>query len=338
MRKTQVALAAMALVASTAVLADGVTIYGSMDAGVASASGSATHFADGNWNGGSHFGLKGSEDIGGLKAGYTLETGFNMTNGTMGNGGTIPSSLSSTATQGVFNRQANVSLSGDFGSITIGQQLNQYIAGAAGSTLGGIAHGAFFVNTLITGAAGGSAGGFFSPNAITYALPSMNGLNVAVQTQMKGTSTTVGDSMTSASASYAAGAVNLSAGYIDRTGVEKAYVIGGTTNLAGANVNLRYTSHETTAGVSTSQYVIGAAYPLSEALTASVNYANNSGANKKQLLNFGLQYALSKRTVAYALMNNGSNASGLLYSSTATAPAAGAGSKSAFAVGIVHNF
>ena len=40
MKKTQVALAALALVASTAALADGVTVYGAVDAAVAHANNS----------------------------------------------------------------------------------------------------------------------------------------------------------------------------------------------------------------------------------------------------------------------------------------------------------
>jgi len=53
MKKTQVALAALALVASTAALADGVTVSGSLDAGVAHTNSAAganrgTAFADGN--------------------------------------------------------------------------------------------------------------------------------------------------------------------------------------------------------------------------------------------------------------------------------------------------
>ena len=39
MKKTQVALAALALVASTAALADGVTIYGALDGAVAHSTG-----------------------------------------------------------------------------------------------------------------------------------------------------------------------------------------------------------------------------------------------------------------------------------------------------------
>jgi len=87
MRKTQIALAAVALVASSAALANGVTVSGSLDAGIASqnsAIGGAktTNFVEGNWNGGSHMTFAGSEDLGGgLKEGFTLQTGFSMKDG-----------------------------------------------------------------------------------------------------------------------------------------------------------------------------------------------------------------------------------------------------------------
>ncbi|MEO0315902.1 MAG: Gram-negative porin, partial [Pseudomonadota bacterium] len=78
MRKTQVALAAMALVASTAVLADGVTVYGTLDTSVTKTSGSSNAFdGTGNW-GTSLFGIKGSEDLGnGMTASFNLEGGLN---------------------------------------------------------------------------------------------------------------------------------------------------------------------------------------------------------------------------------------------------------------------
>ena len=71
MKKTQVALAALALVASTATLAN-VTVYGAVDAAAAHASGKGTYFdGTGAWTAPSHLGFKGSEDLGsGMKASH----------------------------------------------------------------------------------------------------------------------------------------------------------------------------------------------------------------------------------------------------------------------------
>ncbi len=103
MKKTQLALAAVALVASSAAMANGVTIYGIADVGIASTSGKTGFYGDGN-NGTTLIGIRGSEDLGGgLKAGFNLESGLNYNAGSTGaNGG---------GNTNLFNRAANVSLS-----------------------------------------------------------------------------------------------------------------------------------------------------------------------------------------------------------------------------------
>jgi len=348
MKKTQVALAALALVASTAALADGVTVSGSLDAGVAATNTAAggnrgTTFADGNWNGGSYFTISGSETAeNGMKIGFTLQTGMNMTNGTMANGGTIPSTVSATSPQGVFNRQANISLSGDFGTVTVGQQLNQYIAGATGTELPNAAFGSFTVNSILNAAAGGIAGGFFTPNAITYALPSISGLNVAVQTQVKGPTGLDSASMGSASASYDLGDIKISAGAIQRGTVSSAYTIGASMPLAGFTGNIRYTKQAPKdGGASTSQLQGGIAYPLSEAVTLSLQHAARqapAAGNDNTLTSIGAHYKLSNTASVYAIFNRASSGQTLFYSGGATNRTGTGDSMSGFAVGAVKNF
>ena len=96
MRKTQVALAALALVASTAALADGVTVSGNLDAGIARTTTNndadtariGTNFSGaGGFVAGNNINFSGTEDIGGLKAGFTLGAGIDLGNGSSGNGG-----------------------------------------------------------------------------------------------------------------------------------------------------------------------------------------------------------------------------------------------------------
>jgi hypothetical protein len=66
MKKTQMALAAVALVASTAAMANGVKVYGNLDAGLVSGKSATadggTHFTQGEWSG-NQWGLTGSEDL-----------------------------------------------------------------------------------------------------------------------------------------------------------------------------------------------------------------------------------------------------------------------------------
>ena len=90
MRKTQVALAALALVASTAALADGVTVYGTLDASMVSSNNNGgTNFSGpGQW-GANVIGFRGTTDLdNGIKATFNLEGGFSSANGGNNNGGT----------------------------------------------------------------------------------------------------------------------------------------------------------------------------------------------------------------------------------------------------------
>jgi predicted porin len=103
---------------------------------VATKAGSNTGGGDtGMFNGGlspSRIGFKGSEDLGGgLRAVFTLETGFNSPNGVIANGVASLANNKSTAQSTVsgdsslagqlFNRQANVGLASSWGTLTLGR-------------------------------------------------------------------------------------------------------------------------------------------------------------------------------------------------------------------------
>ncbi len=111
-----IALAVLAL-ASGAAGAQSVTLYGLVDTGIeyvshANSSGnglvripSVTGTLPSRW------GLRGAEDLGGgVKAVFTLESGFNTDTGTAGQGGRL------------FGRQAWVGLAGSYGTLTLGRQ------------------------------------------------------------------------------------------------------------------------------------------------------------------------------------------------------------------------
>lgn len=115
MKKTLVVAAVSASFAVAAHAQSSVTLYGVIDAGITYTSNAGARHA--NWqqtSGGidqSRFGLKGSEDLGnGLKAIFTLESGFNLNSGRYANTGSQ------------FNRQSFVGLSSNFGTVTLGRQ------------------------------------------------------------------------------------------------------------------------------------------------------------------------------------------------------------------------
>ncbi len=341
MRKTQVALAALALVASTAAMAD-VAIYGSLDGSVVGGTGVSTNFdGTGNWAG-SIMGFKGSEDLGGgLKAGFNLQHGLNIGTGNQANGG-----MGSTDTR-TFNRQSNVSLSGDFGAVTVGLQLSPFIAGSLGGYVNN--NESFYVNSLAmtstssggTGSAGGAnqggdgaslaTGGFFIPNAVSYSL-NAGGVSASVLTQLS--AGTADNQYTAATAGTSIADIGVNLSYQTRGGTSgyKTYNVNGSTTLGVIKVAAGYTSHDPASGSTVSQYNIGGQYALSDSTNVSLQYASATGS--KQLLNLGLQYNLSKATYLYGTIAQGKN-TGVLY---AGGPASATTSTTGYAVGVVKSF
>ncbi|AOK07902.1 general bacterial porin, GBP family [Burkholderia latens] len=113
MNKTLIVAAAAASFATVAHAQSSVTLYGVLDAGITYQSNVAgkSLWSMGSGIDQSRFGLRGSEDLGGgLKAIFTLESGFGIGNGKLGNNG------------GMFNRQAFVGLSSQYGTVTLGKQ------------------------------------------------------------------------------------------------------------------------------------------------------------------------------------------------------------------------
>jgi predicted porin len=357
MKKTQFALAALALVASTAAFADGVTVYGTVDASVGKTTNGKTAIdGTGNWNG-SIFGFKGSEDLeGGMKAFFNLEMGLNVANGTQNNGGTSPTQGTVAAgNQSVFNRLANVGLSSEMGSVTVGLQLNQFVAGALGTLLN--ANESLYVPMLLVAGGGtgalfggggtsGTNGGFFQSNLITYSSPSIGGFSTSLQTQLQGNSnqgvaTGNSDSMNAASASYSAGPVNVTAAYLNRKDTTTASTVGGSYNLGEATLNARYFTYsdDATAGsAKVNTYQVGASYALSGNTSASVNYVKNNQANAQSIVNVGLQHNLSKSTYLYATASQAKNGALALYSQLTDGGAGGATSTTGYALGVVKSF
>jgi predicted porin len=341
MKKTQFALAALALVASTAAFADGMTVYGAIDASLTKATGASTAMdGSGNWQG-SIFGFKGSEDLdGGLKATVDLEFGYNASNGTMANGGTIPDQNAAAAAQGIFNRLSNVGLAGDFGTVKLGQQLNTYI----GAALGGIvnANESLYVPMLFVSsggagagvAAGGTAGGFFTPNAVSYSTPSMGGLSATVMQQIQGAGTTA-DNAKSAAVSYTVADVRVTGGYLDRETVGKNMSLTANTAIASVNVGATYITFEPTGGTKINTYALHGSIPVADKLALSVNYVKNNQTDAQSITNGGLQYNLSKTTYLYGTISRATNGAFSLYSGGQSAVGT---PNTGYAVGMVKNF
>ena len=119
-KKSLLAVAVLGTAAGFACAAD-VTLYGKVDAGfvfnqtkVEKATGATektnSFGLESGVSASSRFGLKGSEDLGnGLKVGFKLENGFRADSGEL------------KSSSRIFDREASVTLSGDFGALSMGR-------------------------------------------------------------------------------------------------------------------------------------------------------------------------------------------------------------------------
>ncbi len=340
MRNTKIALAVLALVASTAAMAEGsTTVYGRLDASVSRVTGQATQMMHSNWDT-SVIGVKGSDELtGGMKASFQLEGGLNTGTGESSNKGTSAA---------LFNRLANVSLAGDFGSTGLGLQFSPFV----GAALNGVATGneSFYVNMLVmAGAAGATTygstatGGFFIPNAVSYSTPNIGGISATALTQIaNGNDTTkpAASKYDAVAVNYAAGDLSVAGGYQKSgTAATTAYTVSAAYNMGPARIAGGYitSNPDAAASDSTNTYHLGASYNLVENLTASVNYAKNNATTSQTLTVAGVQYSLSKRTYLYGIAGRGTNGILPLYGSLAAGNTA-TGSTTGYSVGVVTNF
>jgi len=339
MKKTQLALAAVALIASSAAMSANVSISGNLDVGIGRTSGyngtGGMFLEQGAYFDNQSISLNVNEDLGsGLKAHGSLGMGFNA-NGVSDNPGAnrgangVATNADGLAVQGngLFNRQAYVGLSGEFGDIRLGRQLSPFIAAAAGNM-----HyvGMFGVGRLLmagdegggSGVAGGStAGGFFRDDAIQYTTPSMSGftgnLMVTMRNSTNNNNYIIDRGRYSAfSLSGPLGPITINAAYHSQAFTAAAaneytgYAIGGMAPITdGISLSAGYIS--TKQGVAntdrTDSYNVGIGFDLSQATKLLANYASsNVVANQSTTLtNVMLVNSLSARTKVYAGLGYG---------------------------------
>ncbi|BAX59637.1 porin [Burkholderia stabilis] len=119
MKKSLLALVALGAFAGAAHAQSSVTLYGIIDEGLLfnnNAGGKHLYSMASGVMQGSRFGLRGTEDLGGgLKAIFTIENGFDVNSGKLGQGGLM------------FGRQAYVGLSSQYGTVTLGRQYDSVV-------------------------------------------------------------------------------------------------------------------------------------------------------------------------------------------------------------------
>ena len=323
--------AATCALASGAANAQSVTLYGLIDTGIEYVS-----HANANGNGltripsvtgtlPSRWGLRGAEDLGnGMKAVFTLESGFNTDTGTSGQGGRL------------FGRQAWVGLASDYGTVTLGRQYSmvflsladadilgpsQYAIGSLDAyipnartdntiaykgTFSGLTVGATYsfgrdaaggvpASGTCAGEAAGNASACRAMSAMVKYDAATFGVAGAYEEQRGGTGAT---------ASFFNGSAPIAltdAGDKDRRIVANGYVKLGNAKLGVGWIGRHV---QAVAGdVRSNLYFVNGSYPLTGALTLDAGLIRLVNADQSRSATMAVVrgvYALSKRTALYA--------------------------------------
>lgn len=346
-------VAAAALLAIAGAAQAQVKVYGTVDIGFGSFeaahalnSSSRTTKVEGGNMMTSFLGFSAAEDLGGgLKAEVVLETFLAPDTG----------AVVTNNANNFWGRGSNVSLSGGFGKVALGQYDNPlftsgYTYNPFGSSMGlspTMRHLSYIGQTSgsITGAGVGFDTGWV--NSVTYESPVVQGFNAVAQMATKDTSSAgYGNSYTLAG-SYNNGPISATLVYV-KAGTSPASATGGTLQTYNANEKVadlgasydfgaaklfaQFTKiSDRTNSDKDTIYQVGVSVPVSEKIVALASYGSlknkdNSAtaSTSDRVLTIGADYILSKRTDVYAaFMNN--QQTGLTSGQT-------------FAAGIKHNF
>jgi len=324
----------LASLAATAQAQSNVEIYGIMDVGVVSVdgvgatNGRSTQFLNGGRDT-SRLGFRGTEYLGNnTRAGFTLESQVMPNNGSQG------LSSSTGAANATFSRQASVFLEGGFGKLTMGRSNNAaYQAFQVGDSRAGLNTGST-VNFYTDGSTfGGTAtaktgianltGGTFISGQFRYDTPTWKGFSASLTYAPGGQTddTTKGTAQSHAlrwsgygatlaygfydvesTAGLNTGRVNNFAGNYAVT--NKLKVFAGQSNMENPSI----------AGQANSKFKLnsyGAAYDLNSKTRLTGGYYTMKdevdSANKNTSYAAGIDYALSKRTMVYAVYARSDN-------------------------------
>jgi predicted porin len=206
-KKTCLCLAVVATIPQLAVAQNSVTLYGMLDSGLTyvnnTGKGAVVYADTCGPLGCNRWGLTGKENLGGgTSAIFTLENGFNLQNGKLGQGGTM------------FGRQAFVGLTNDhYGTLTLGRQydsLSDTVGMFPSSNNFALGYGSHFgdldnLNQSIR-----------INNTVKYVSPSWSGLQLDSMYSFGGQPGSFStDSSWAVAASYTNGPFAMAAGYLD---------------------------------------------------------------------------------------------------------------------------
>jgi predicted porin len=354
--------------------ADGVVLYGALDASATytrsgAPGGNVKGLSSGILNS-SYWGLRGEEDLGdGLRASFTLEAGLDVDTGAAKSYNGNPSTATPTAPNGTagtgFNRRSSISLSNSWGSVSLGRDYAPVFWAALEtdpSRLG--MYGNVQSTVPITG---GSERWARLSNGVFYRSPNLAGAVFRVAYSFGSESNGSGGSPPShaneflglgvvytrsnltATASYQELKIPLVAGtplaFTGETSRKKDALVGAKYTFTNANVSGGYWKVGTPQSGSVAwlggSYFFGTSQIVGQ--VQQMRQDNAFGAEKRGTqLSLGYLYNLSKRTATYVsygrINNNATGAFSLLSSDTAVAASGPGYSPSGLAFGVRHFF
>lgn len=315
MKKNLIALAILAA-SGVASAQSSVNLYGIADVwfGSVKAGGVRDTLVQSGGVDASRWGLKGTEDLGGgLKASFVLEQGFSIDNGA---GGVLTNVFGApvAGTTAAFSRQANLGLSGSFGEVKIGKVYTAY-DDIADATYSSFSSDALAAPAYVFGSSAVYAYIASPNNTIAYYTPKFNGFSGAVSYSLgeNKTAAVKASSVTALNAQYANGPIYVGFAVQNekpQAGTSTKYaLLNGSYDFGVAKLLADYAQVKNGAFKSR-DFHIGADVPLASNIVLSGGYARSEdklgGAKFAERSGYSLAvaYVLSKRTTAYAGLNN----------------------------------
>ncbi len=369
MKKSYIALAALALVSGVASAQSSVTIYGKVDLGMVLDSGNPAGKSlrlSSGVTGGSRLGFKGVEDLGnGYKAGFTLETGFcadsaagdkfSATSNSTGKPVTDSAANFCTGSNAFMGRQAHGDLSGSFGALVAGRQFSLGYAAISAIDPFGSGYAGQAVNVI-------DPSGTRVNNSLHYTTPAVYGITATGEIALgEQTGNWQAGRETGGQIAYAQGPAYVAFTVYDldnSNGVgaaRKNYQFGGTYDFGVVKIHAlaQKSSGQPTGGkkLDVLDLMGGVTVPFAGgSILASYVHHNdrtadavstNTGNEDASQWGIAYNYPLSKRTAiytGYARIHDDNNHFGKAAAFTVgNATETGTGTKG-FNLGVVHNF
>jgi predicted porin len=340
MKKSLIALAVLA--ASGAAMAQSsVTLFGVVDAGYASGSGSVSNKTQLATDriGSSRLGFRGVEDLGGgMRAEFWLEAGVANDSGAGANTNTNNQASGATTSGLTFNRKSTVGLVGSMGEIRLGRDYTpQFYTDAIFDPFGtnGVA------SSLI--AYGGGYTAVRASNMIAYHSPVVGGFKVMIGSYMgenASTAAKAGDG-NGVYVNYTQGALTLAAGSATtKTGAAtevKTSNFGGSYDLKVAKLSAESNTVSNTGAVDVKGTLIGATVPMAGGTFKFSNASLKQGDAETKRNAVGFVKPLSKRTSLFATYARNSNSGGASRALNGAVTGANA-SSTGYDLGVNHTF